>query len=484
MTETNGKNKQIPRILIAAAGSGSGKTVVTAGLLRLFADRQLSVHAYKCGPDYIDPMFHEKVLGVVSENLDSYFSSREEIENILSSARESYAVIEGVMGIYDGIHVSTLSGSCYEIAAMTKTPILLVVDAKGSGRTILSLLKGILQDDPEHLIRGILFNRMSEGFYEKCKPAVEEMLQESGFSYVKCLGAIPKASDISFESRHLGLKLPDEIEEIDEKITRFSKVLEEHCDIEALLSIMDAAPAIALPGEVGNRAVLSTGVCSAGSVQSEKVITRPVLAVARDEAFCFYYRKNLKLLEDLGVTIRYFSPLNDPMLPSDAAGLLLGGGYPELHLEQLSGNTSMRSSIQAALANGMPSIAECGGFIYLHKTVYDRKGKAFELAGAIEGSWRDTGHPVRFGYVEAGGNDGQDVFAFSECITGMRGHEFHYFDSTVTPDGIVKKPAGAQEWNALIADENRLWGFPHFYYSSLPKAAQGFVLAMQAFMHK
>ena len=473
--------KQIPRILIAATGSGSGKTAISAGLLRLLTRRQMSVHACKCGPDYIDPMFHETVLGVASDNLDSYFATEDEINGILYSAPETHAVIEGVMGLYDGIHVSTLAGSCYEIAAMSKTPVLLVVDAKGSGRTILSVLKGILQDDEKHLIRGILFNRMSEGFYEKCRPAVEEMLQDGGFSQVRCLGAIPSVAGIGFESRHLGLKLPDEIEDICGKIDRMSNVLEEHCDIDALLAIMEAAPAIpaGVVRESEDTEVHSDGAAQSLSHGDFAVGTgaaRPVLAVAKDEAFCFYYRRNLELLKDLGVSIRTFSPLHDTQLPPDAAGLYLGGGYPELHLEKLSANTSMLQSIRKALSEGMPSIAECGGFIYLHRTVLDREGRPFELVGAIEGSCQDTGHPVRFGYVEVAK---KDVCAFSKSLAGMRGHEFHYFDSTASPDVAVKKPVTGQEWSALIADENRLWGFPHFYFPSAPDVMRGFVSAIR-----
>ncbi|MBO4901707.1 MAG: cobyrinate a,c-diamide synthase [Lachnospiraceae bacterium] len=469
--------KQMPRVMIAAMGSHSGKTVVTMGLLQHLLDKQIGVCAFKCGPDYIDPMFHRMIPGVESRNLDTFFSGADEITDILSHTKADYAVIEGVMGIYDGIHVSSLKGSCYEIASITKTPIFLLADAKGCGRTILSQIKGILADDKEHLIGGILFNRMSGNFYEKIAPYMEEELRLGGMSHVKLLGALPPDNEITLESRHLGLVMPDETEKIREKIRCCAKLLEKHCDLHELNSLMRTAPDL-LMREPAAAEREDTGDVRAGMKNG-----RPVLAVAKDEAFCFYYRNNLEQLEKSGVTIRYFSPLHDEAIPTDAAGLLLGGGYPELHLAELAGNTSMISSIRNAIEDGMPSIAECGGFMYLHKSVCDPDGRSFLLVGALDGICRYTGHPVRFGYI--GVKCMHDTAAFSEDLTGLKGHEFHYYDSTCNgTDCLVRKPVSGREWDCMFADDTRLWGFPHFYYDRDRQLTDGFVKAMRAYLAK
>ncbi len=228
---------RIKKVMIAAASSGSGKTVITCALLQILKDRGLDPLSFKCGPDYIDPMFHRTVLGVDSHNLDTFLAGRDGVRDVFERARNSsahFAVIEGVMGIYDGLRPDSIEGSCYEIAQITDTPIILVVNAAGAGRTVISQIKGILADDKDRLIRGIILNRMSDAFYDKLRPVLQEEL--SGIrGDIRLLGHIPKTGSISLESRHLGLKLPGEIENLKDQIGAFAKVLEENCDIDAII---------------------------------------------------------------------------------------------------------------------------------------------------------------------------------------------------------------------------------------------------------
>ena len=452
--------------MIAAPSSGSGKTVFTCGLLRVLKDMGLEPVSYKCGPDYIDPMFHRQVLEIGSRNLDSYLMSEAQIKHALGMSGTRPAVIEGVMGIYDGSDVSGLSGSSYEIALMCRIPVILCVDARGTGRTLISIIRGILADDTGHLIRGIVLNRISPGFYEKIAPVLTGKLADAGYRDVRLLGFMPKADEIAIGSRHLGLMLPGEISDIRDRIAGTARLINAHIDIDAILQIMDESEAF-----------------TSEALTPGDVIPKTVLAVARDEAFCFYYQDNIELLEQMGVEVRYFSPIHDDHIPEDADGLLLGGGYPELYLKELSGNRSMLDSVRSAIRGGMPSLAECGGFMYLHKMVYDTDGAGFSLAGIIDGECRYTGHLVRFGYMYISSCD--ETEGPANAIPGIRGHEFHYYDSSLNGDACTCAKPDGTEWKGMIAGSVSLWGFPHLYYGSNPGFAEAFVNSMQTYeMHR
>ncbi len=231
-------DKKTGKVMIAAPTSGSGKTVITCALLKILKDRSLDPVSFKCGPDYIDPMFHRTVLGVDSHNLDTFLMGADGVRDVFLRARgedgRRFAVIEGVMGIYDGLHPGSLEGSCYEIARITDSPIVLVVNAAGVGRTVISQIKGILSDDENGLIKQIIINKMSDAFFEKLAPVLEEELYGIRGD-IRLLGHIPKTGSISLESRHLGLKLPGETENLKDQISAFAKVLEENCDIDAII---------------------------------------------------------------------------------------------------------------------------------------------------------------------------------------------------------------------------------------------------------
>ncbi len=453
------------RIMIAASGSGGGKTTITCALLRALKEAGLECAAFKCGPDYIDPLWHRAAAGVESGNLDPYFAGEDGVREILAGCEDRYAVIEGVMGIYDGKRPDSLQGSCYEIASITRTPILLAVDASGTGRTVISLIKGVLLDDTEHLIKGILLNRISAGFYERLLPVLK---QEIGGirSDVRIVGFFPKDPAICLESRHLGLHLPWEVEDPGEKTGKAAENLKQHADLDAVIALMEEAP------------VISAGALPETGKDADA--PGPVLAVARDEAFCFYYRENLEQFEKRGVTIRFFSPLLDACLPDGTGGILLGGGYPENHLKTLSKNRSMLESIREAIRRGVPSLAECGGFMYLHRAVTDAEGNRYAMAGAFDAECHFAGHLVRFGYLELA--DVKEPFASDELagsMVGMKGHEFHYYESSDNGDAFTAcAPGGGKSRNCMVVKNGGIWGFPHFYYASAPAFVDAFISRM------
>lgn len=494
----NNDMKNIKRFMIAAAGSGSGKTTITCGLIAYFKKQGRAVKAYKCGPDYIDPMFHKKVLGISSENLDAYFMNESELRYTVSASPYDVSIIEGVMGIYDGLSSESDFASSYDIARKTNTPIVLVIDSHGMGRTILSVLKGLLLDDEDNLIRGIVFNRMSNPFFDQIKQMVNDLLAEiHPETYV--IGCIPKMVDIKLDSRHLGLVLPEEIEDLNTRIERVLDMLEKQLDMEKLEKVMLTKMQGNETQKNDNEVMSTTRKDITQTSLNDEVMstTSPPqstsirVAVARDEAFCFYYDANLSLLEAYGCELVFFSPIHDKELPEDIHALVIGGGYPELFLDKLSKNETMLQSIKAAIMNGIPNLAECGGFMYLHESIVDENGNSFSMVGATKGSCYKKDKLVRFGYmyVEASNNiielnrntndkkNNENTFdTLSELLVGMKGHEFHYYDSTDNGNAVVlSKPNKSKTWQGLHIGENFVWGFPHFYYNSNTRFVEAFI---------
>ena len=471
-------NINAKRILIAAASSSSGKTTITCALLEALKKRGLSPVSFKCGPDFIDPLFHKKVLGIDSRNLDTYFAGTNGIQAIMSACGDNYAVIEGVMGLYDGRRADTLEGSGYEVAAALASAIVLIVDASGAGRTIIPVIKGMLLDDTHHLIKGVLLNRISKGFYESLKPVLEKELATMR-SDVKVLGFFPKDRDVQIGSRHLGLVLPYEISDMKNVICHAASVLEKSADVDGIVALMEASQDLNVPDEesIPDTNRRKDTVCIKDAEGGSALLT---LAVAYDEAFCFYYSENLDMFRKRGVEIRFFSPLHDESLPEECDGILLGGGYPENHLKELSRNTKMLGAIKLAIDRGVPSLAECGGFMYLHRIVADTEGAEYDLVGAIDGECHYTDHLVRFGYMQIEAEnfpgDGDEL---SASLVGMKGHEFHYYDSSRSGDAFTSvKPGKNNRWQCMVRGNNGIWGFPHFYYPSDPAFVDNFILRM------
>lgn len=331
---------KINRFMIAAPKSGSGKTMITCALLQLLKDSGKNVLSYKCGPDYIDPMFHKKVLGVPSKNLDTFFTDEKTTVQLFLDERVDgdFAVLEGVMGLYDGLGGIYEQGSSYHLAKVTQTPIILVVDAKGMGKSVLALIAGFLQYDTQHLIKGVLLNRMSKGYYDIIKPLIEKELS------VKVVGYFPEQKDIGLSSRHLGLVMPDELSDIKKQLNETADRLKKTIDMDLFIDIAEAADEI---GDSENADVYNEK--NIGNCDQNEFTQNINIAVAMDEAFCFYYEDNLRLLEKCGAKLQYFSPLHDTELPDNCDALLLGGGYPELYAKELSENISMLNAIKKLL---------------------------------------------------------------------------------------------------------------------------------------
>jgi len=458
----------IPRVMLAAPQSGAGKTILTMGLLKALIDRGENPASYKCGPDYIDPMYHRNILGIEGGNLDSYFETPDGIRNLVASCSGSVAVMEGVMGIYDGVKPASLSGSCYDIARITGTPVILIMNARGTGSTVISLIKGIIADDSEHLIRGIILNRMSQSFYDKLLPQLTGELERFGRD-IKVIGHIPDDAALKLEGRHLGLVTPNFVNDMDQKSKTAARLLEQYCDIGSIKDIAKTA------GNIPK----SNAYVKRSNATANNMLR---LAVSSDEAFCFCYRENLKLFEDMGIMIEPFSTIHDKCIPPNVSGILLTGGYPELYLESLSANKEMLCSIRDAIRSGMPSLAECGGFMYLHDEVEDTQGNPYKTVGIIDGRCRYTGHLVNFGYVEVKGYDKSGSCDFLPGIEGMRGHEFHYFESSCNAaDVVLKKASSQKEYADMLAGSGSLWGFAHFYYPSAPGFIEAFVEKMKQY---
>jgi cobyrinic acid a,c-diamide synthase len=338
------------------------------------------------------------------------------------------------------------------------------------GQTMLSVIKGILFDDSDSLIRGIVLNRISKGYFSQIEPMVSDMLgriSEDRGNNVILLGGIPTSKDINLESRHLGLLMPGDIAGLKDQLAHSADLLEENLDMDALAEIMHEAPE------------LETDEATGGAMADEGEM--PCLAVARDEAFCFYYEENLRMLRSAGIRIKEFSPLHDSSVPEDADGLLLGGGYPELYAAELSANTGMLSSVNAAIGSGMPSLAECGGFMYLLEELEDKDGNVFSMAGAIKGRTSWTGKLSRFGYAEVSGT------REGTLLSGLRikAHEFHYYDSSNNgADAIAEKPGSERSWECIHAGNDHIWGYPHLWYPSCPELMGRFAETMEKFRRK
>ncbi len=448
-----------PRIMIAAIRSGSGKTLLTCSLLQALLDSGKNPAAFKCGPDFIDPMFHRTVLGVPSKNLDSFFTDDNTTRALFleDAQKKDISVLEGVMGLYDGLGGIKEDGSSYHLAKVTKTPIILVIDAHGMGRSVIPLIAGFLQYDTANLIRGVILNRTGKMFYDVIKPEIEAQTRAA------VLGYFPEQKQIQMESRHLGLRMPEEIQGLRQQLKRTAEVLKTTVNLELLISLAEQA------AEMEASAV-------AVSVKTGGVR----IGIARDEAFCFYYEDNLRLLQKHGAELVPFSPLRDKELPQNLNGLILGGGYPELYAARLSQNREMRQSIKKAIEAGLPSIAECGGFMYLHETMENLEGTAFPMVGAVKATCRFTGKLVRFGYVEVYGQ----TDSFLQKGMMIRGHEFHYFDSTDNGTAcLARKPVSGREWHCVHAGKNHWWGFPHLYYYANPDYANCFLERAREYAH-
>jgi len=435
----------LPRLTLAGTHSGCGKTTAACAVLRALRGRGLDAAAFKCGPDYIDPMFHSRALGGKCYNLDLHLLGEETVKYLLlkHGAGRDLALLEGVMGFYDGAGLSDRA-STWDISRAAGAPVVLAADARGAARSLLAVVKGFFALREDSGVRGVLFNNCSPGLY----PGLAEELRRA-LPGVEPLGFLPPMPDCAFDSRHLGLVTAGEVADLREKLDRLGEQAEKTVDLDGLLRLAESA---------GKLACAPPALPAAG--------TPARVGVARDRAFCFCYEDNLELLSELGAELVFFSPLEDESLPPDLDGLYLGGGYPELYARALAQNAPMRADLRAALEAGLPCIAECGGFLYLQETLGDAP-----MAGFLPGRGFDRGRLTRFGYLTLTAKADSLLFRGGEQVPA---HEFHYWDAD-NPGHDFCAEKGENRWACGFASPALYAGFPHLHFYSHPAMAGRFL---------
>ena len=441
--------KNFPRLIIAATQSGSGKTTITAGLLAALKNRGLNIQAYKIGADYIDTGWHELASGKTSHNLDSWLVGADKLKEIFveTSSGADISIIEGVMGLYDGGRGGISSTA--EISKFIDAPVVLVIDAKSMGTSAAAIALGFREFDKSVKLAGVILNRLGSDSHKKI---IVDALNELG---IKCFGAIKRNDEFFLPERHLGLVPTAENNSVD-VIKKICAAVEEQVDVDALIELAK------------NSAPLQT------STNHQPLTTNHLkIAVARDEAFNFYYGASLNELERLGAKIIYFSPLNDEHLPK-VDGLIIGGGFPEMFAASLEQNKKLRAEIFNAAEAGLPIFAECGGFMYLMSRLIDFNGKSFEMCNVLDGAATMTNKLQMVGYVEAE--------ILRDCAIGkagdkIRAHEFHFSTAETSDEKIFKcqRMRTGAEYFAGVAKKNLVASYLHIHFAGNPSAAKNFI---------
>ncbi|MCP4688297.1 MAG: cobyrinate a,c-diamide synthase [Desulfobacterales bacterium] len=445
-------------LVVAGVMSGCGKTTVSLGVMAALAARGLRVAPFKVGPDFIDPGHHARVTGRTSRNLDGWVLSKEyNVENFRRNGRDAdIAVVEGVMGLFDGYDGKSEAGSTAQMAKWLDLPVLLVVDARSMARSAAAVVRGFENFDPGLRFAGVVFNKLgSDRHLDYLKEAVEDTVN------MPCLGGLHRDADISIPERHLGLVTQEDHPLSADNTRRLADVMERGIDLDRLLASLPETPA-------GGK-TFPAPFKKAGS---------PVrIGIAEDNAFCFYYKDNLDLLEAAGAELVYFSPVKDSDLPENLHGLYLGGGYPELFAARLSENKTLRARIKEKSDQGMPIYAECGGFMYLCREIRDPDGVRHPMAGCFPFKIRMLQTLKSLGYRE--------VRLEKETIIGekgerVRGHEFHYSEMEALSERVetvysVMSRAGQKQSAEGYRTNNTLGGYMHLHFGSHPGVAERFV---------
>jgi cobyrinic acid a,c-diamide synthase len=448
-------------LVIAGTQSGVGKTTLTLGLLYALARRGLTVQPFKVGPDFIDPGHHTRAAGRVCRNLDGWMLSREANEALFrrQARGADVAVVEGVMGLFDGYDGASEAGSTAQMAKWLGLPVLLVVDARAMARSAAALVHGFASFDPGLNLAGVVFNRIGS-------PAHLEYLHQAMTSLpgVRCFGGLPRDQELAIPERHLGLATAEDHPLEDAYLGRLADRIEGHLDLDGLL---EALPRRTLPEE-------SAPAAEPASVR---------LGVARDQAFCFYYPENLELLASFGAELVPFSPLTDRELPAGLDGVYLGGGYPELYAEQLSANEALKQALRQGAAEGLPIYAECGGLMYLAREILDLAGRSHPMAGVLPFTVRMLPRLKALGYRE--------VTLTAPGLLGpigttARGHEFHYSEIVGEPIGVpcvyrlTPRRGGAAVSEGYSANRV-LASYVHLHFGSNPEVARHLVASCRAY---
>lgn len=491
--------------LITAGSSGSGKTSVVVGLLSLLQRKGYNVGSFKCGPDYIDPMFHRAVMGVESHNLDLFLASADRVKEFYQrySAGKTAVICEGAMGYFDGLGGITDEASAWQVADTLDLPVIAVIDAKGASLSIAAQILGLKSLRQPHHIVGVILNKCSKMLYQRLKPVLEA---ETG---VKIIGCLPYVEGAEFSSRHLGLYTAGEISDINQRIDKIAAALDDSLDFEAFEELckrnvkagdgveqveLEDSKNCASEGEDCTLDGRKTCANELGYAESRKTCAncgkpdastdckthaKAKIAVARDDAFCFLYEETLDTLKEQGAELVFFSPLHDEGLPKGVSGLYLPGGYPELFAGELSFNEDMLKDIKSAIESGLPTVAECGGFLYLCESLEDGNGDIYEQVGIFKGAATNKEKLVRFGYSLLSQEEDSLLFRKGE---GVPMHEFHYWDAADPgSDLLATKPLGGRSYRCAYSTDTLYAGFPHLYLAGKPKLAARFVEKAAAF---
>ena len=435
--------KPAPRVVIAGTGSGCGKTTTVCAILQALKNRGLSPMSFKCGPDYIDPMFHSGIIGVDSANLDIFFAGEAGVRSAFVRHAADVNVVEGVMGMYDGLAMDSDVSSSYHLARVLDAPVVLVLNVRGMALSAAAAVKGYMTLRSPNVVRGVIFNKVSPMTYPSLSKVVEK---ECG---IPVLGYLPDLPECSLESRHLGLVTAAEVSELQSKMQRLAEAAEKTLDLPGILALAETAselPTASLPVLPDLRGFR--------------------LGVALDEAFHFYYEANLDTLKSCGAELSFFSPLHDPVLPPALDGLYIGGGYPEVYAKELEANASMRESVQMALARGLRCYSECGGLLYLSQSL-----DGCAMCGFLPIICRMTDRLQHFGYVTVTDRTGL-VFP---------AHEFHRTVAEPAEEirmayTVRKMKGNGEVWRCGYEKENTLAAFAHVHFADRPELIRRFWL--------
>jgi cobyrinic acid a,c-diamide synthase len=455
----------IPRLVVAGTSSGVGKTTVMVALTRALQARGLKVATFKCGPDYLDPSYHARSSGAPCHNLDGWLMGRDAVISTFRHASQGHdvALIEGVMGLYDGASPDSEEGSAAQVAKWLAAPVLAVVDASGMARTIAAIGTGLAAFDPDLKMAGLFANRVgSRGHLELLQRAARG-------TAVPVVGGLPAQESLAFPERHLGLLTASEESIPTQHLDAWGTLLSEWNDLEAFLRLAREAPALPEAPEED---------------RSEAPVTCRI-AVAQDAAFHFYYADNLRRLERLGAQCVPFSPLADEALPPDVHAVYLGGGYPELHARKLADNQSLRRALSDFAARGGPIYAECGGMMYLSQAIRTLDGQDFPMVGLVPGVAVMAPKLQALGYVE--------VETAARTVLGgaglrFRGHQFRYSTLEGVPEqgGVlrIRRRRGGSTHTEGFGPPNVLASYVHAHWASNPLVAEGLVASARAFKEK
>jgi len=455
---------RIKGIVVAGTHSSAGKTTVSLALMAAFRARGLAVQAYKVGPDFIDPGHHSLVSGRLSRNLDGWMLSREANldqfrAGLAAGGRPDLAIVEGVMGLFDGLSPEAETGSTAEMAKWLGLPVFLVVEAKGMSRSAAALVLGFKNFDPQLNLAGVILNRVAgPNHVDYLRPPIEAA---TGLPVV---GALARDDQVALAERHLGLTTAEETPWDRAALDRLARLAEEGLDLDRVLDLAGQIEAAPSP------------------VPTASSRPRATIGVARDEAFCFYYQANLEALQAAGAELVFFSPLAGE-IPRGVDGLYLGGGYPELRAERLAGQAELKVWLNRAAREGLPVYAECGGFMYLGRRLIDLDGRAHDMAGLLPVTTQMDGRLRALGYRE--------VELKADCLLGragdrIRGHEFHYSHlidppAPADPAYRVNSGRGGRTWDEGWRAGSVLGSYVHLHFLSQPRLAESLVAACQKY---